>query len=149
MTRTLESRFWSKVNQSDMNGCWIWTGRQNGFGYGLIAEHGSRMISRRRLMAHRVAYELLVGPIPDGLTLDHLCRTRLCVNPAHLEPVTKKVNLLRSPYTWGGRNSRKTTCPKGHPLSGENLLVSRGKRICRTCKRSHEAARRARLRGAA
>lgn len=89
-TSPLEARFWPKVNKTDS--CWLWTGAKTGAGYGMIREvgHGGKM-----LMAHRVAYELLVGPIPEGLFLDHLCRTPLCVNPAHLEPVTCRENMRR------------------------------------------------------
>jgi transcriptional regulator with XRE-family HTH domain len=73
----------------DANGCWIWLGRINGFGYGEIK------CGERRLKAHRVSYEHHVGPIPEGLDLDHLCRVRPCVNPEHLEPVTRSENVRR------------------------------------------------------
>jgi hypothetical protein len=124
------------------DGCWVWTGMLNGRGYGLVKHLG------RRLMVHRVAYELMVTEIPDGLFLDHLCRVRACANPYHLDPVTNATNLLRG-EGFGARNSRKTKCANGHPLVGANLLVSGGQRICRTCKRARGAARRERLRSAA
>ena len=86
-------------------------------------------------LAHRVAYELQVGPIPVGLQLDHLCRVRSCVNPAHLEPVTSAENTRR------GLRAMKTHCPQGHPYAGENLLIRpTGQRRCRTC---HLAGKRA------
>lgn len=126
----------------DGSGCWLWLGMQNGAGYGLVKHVG------RRLMVHRVTYELMIAEVPDGLVLDHLCRVRRCANPYHLEPVTNTVNLLRG-EGFGARNARKTSCDSGHPLSGANLLISCDQRVCRTCKRTKEAARRARVRSAA
>lgn len=84
-------RFWTKVHLPSDDGCWVWTASQNGTGYGALTIAGARKL------AHRLAYAHLVGPIPDGLDLDHLCRNRMCVNPAHLEPVTRRENLRRSP----------------------------------------------------
>ena len=107
--------------------CWLWTGTKNDKGYSYFRLRGK---SRR---AHRVAYEHFVGPIPAGLVIDHLCRNRGCVNPAHLEPVTVKVNTARGPHS----NESKTHCKHGHPLHGDNLkLRDRGdyiERVCRTC----------------
>ena len=128
----VEERFWSKVEQG--NDCWIWTGVPNGDGYGNFwnGESWSR--------AHRWSYEQMVGPIPEGLVIDHLCRVRNCVNPAHLEPVTQSVNFLRGdgPRAAAARNAMRTRCKHGHPLWGENLYVrpSTGHRYCRTCQRS-------------
>lgn len=127
-TQTLEQRFWSKVDNCSRDACWEWTGGINGNGYGQINVAG------RVIGAHRIAYELLVGPIPEGLELDHLCRNRTCVNPAHLEPVTRRENQLRG-QSVSGRNARKTHCPSGHPYSGSNLVVKQGQRRCRACIR--------------
>ena len=85
---TLEERFWFKVNKTDT--CWLWTGALRGDGYGKFH------VKRKWVYAHRFAYELLVGPIPDGLELDHLCRIRNCVRPSHLEPVTHQENMQRA-----------------------------------------------------
>jgi hypothetical protein len=93
------------------NGCWIWRGATVGQkGYGVIKrQSGIRM-------AHRYFYETLVGPVPEGLVLDHLCRNRRCVNPAHLEPVTSWVNTMRG-ETPARENAEKTLCKRGHPLT--------------------------------
>lgn len=123
---TASRRFWSKVEKTDTH--WLWTGNsvRNGYGYFNITEGVGRL-------AHRFAYEELVGEIPEGLTIDHLCRVRACVNPAHLEAVTLQENIRRIPHP----NSAKTHCPKGHPYAGDNLYVDRktGARGCVECGR--------------
>lgn len=107
-----------------IRGCWEWTGAKNAGGYGVC----------RGQQAHRASYELLVGPIPAGLQLDHLCRNRACVNPDHLEPVTRKVNILRGEGV-AAKNARKTHCLNGHELTGHNLIQHKGGRECRACAR--------------
>jgi hypothetical protein len=103
--------------------------RTNSNGYGQIKD-GKGMV-----YAHRYAYELLVGPIPPGTELDHLCRVRHCVNPAHLEAVAHRDNLLRGD-TIPGRNARKTECPRGHLFEAENTYRDTlGRRKCRECAR--------------
>ena len=132
---TLESRFWVRVDKSDS--CWLWVGGRDGDGYGELKA------GRKKIMAHRFAYEILVGPIPDSLTLDHLCRVRVCVNPDHLEPVTSVINVMRGESPWA-INARKTHCVRGHLLEGSNLCERKdGRRECRTCTRQRHAARRA------
>jgi hypothetical protein len=127
----LEDRFWTKVRELP-NGCWEWGASVSPSGYGVIREGGGGSPSK---VAHRVAYEFVVGKIPEGLCIDHLCRNRACVNPAHLEPVTMRENLLRG-EGWAGRHARKTHCPSGHPYSGPNLARgSKGERRCRACAR--------------
>lgn len=111
-------------------GCWNWTGYINRDGYGV----GS--LKRKSGAAHRLVFAFHKGPIPEGLTLDHLCRNRRCVNPDHLEPVSIRENLLRGD-TFQARNAAKTHCIHGHPLSGNNLYIhpGRGVRDCRICRR--------------
>lgn len=111
--------------------CWLWVGRLSPKGYGEFS------YLSRCTRAHRTAYLLFVGPIPDGLQLDHLCRVRHCVNPGHLEPVTCRENLLRSPETLATRQLARTSCPRGHGYTPENTRVRPdGRRECRTCARA-------------
>ena len=130
-TRGLWDRFWEKVDAS--GDCWEWTAAATGAGYGAIWVDG------RMELAHRKAFELLVGPIPAE-TLDHLCLNRLCVNPDHLEPVSRAENTSR-----GFRPGRNLThCKRGHPFDAKNTHYrKRGGRECRTCHRDGEARRRA------
>lgn len=107
--------------------CWLWCG-----GSRLKGGYVQTSFGGRRLLVHRWAYELLVGPIPEGLTIDHLCRSPSCVRPSHLEPVTRRENNLRSNNV-GGVNARKTHCPAGHPYDETNTIHYRDMRYCRPC----------------
>lgn len=142
-----ERRFWSKVDKTQ--GCWRWTGEVGPKGYGRFRVGG------RGFLAHRFAYELMVGPIPDGYTIDHVrangCTSKACVKaiadehgPAHLEPVTNQENNLRGD-SYSGRNARKTHCPAGHPYDDVNTYITpKGFRQCRMCRRQRDRRRLAR-----
>ena len=137
------SRFWLKVNKGGPvhptlgTACWLWTASLNSDGYGNFRFAG---VSAK---AHRIAYEMCVGPIPDGLELDHLCRIPSCVNPAHLDPVTHVENCRRGLAGKHGYHLRKTHCPRGHAYAGENLYARNGQRDCRECIRRRGRKRRA------
>jgi len=125
VTDLLPPRLADKVDNTGT--CWIWTGAKNAKGYGSVGIGG-----RKTALAHRTVYELLAAPIPEGMTLDHLCMVKACVNPEHLEPVTREENASRYARTI-------TECVKGHPLSGDNLvtLTRRNgtvRRVCRACR---------------
>lgn len=101
--------------------CWTWVGAASSGRYGCVGHDG------RSVLTHRRSYELLVGPIPTGLQIDHLCRNTLCCNPAHLEPVTARTNVLRA--------LRQTSCVRGHEYTPENTIWKKEgtQRNCRTC----------------
>lgn len=121
-------RFWEKCIPEPMSGCWLWLASRSREGYARIA--AATLMGRRWVPAMQLSYVLLVGAIPDGLELDHRCRVRACVNPAHLEPVTHAENMRRGHY------ALLTACPLGHPLDGDNLYLNPdGSRECRTCRR--------------
>ena len=127
------------------SGCWLWiAGKSVGYGH--------LMLKGVHMWAHRVSYERHIGPIPPGLEIDHLCRMRACVNPAHLEPVTRGTNILRG-LSPSAINARKTHCPKGHQYDAVYPQRGRLGRRCTTCSRERDAQRyrdaRAKLRGGA
>lgn len=129
-TATLPRRWLIKLSVGD--GCWEWQGVIVRGGYGAI-DDGKGV----KLFAHRVAYELLVGPIPAGLQLDHLCRNTRCVRPDHLEAVTPRENYLRG-VGFVAQNARKTHCPQRHEYDEANTYVYRGMRYCRECQRERK-----------
>lgn len=121
------------------DGCWEWTGV-------LSAGYGQIWLDGRMQGAHRVLYEIMVGPIPDGLQIDHLCRNRKCIRPGHLEPVTGSENLRRIPAGIMGKFQRsKTECSEGHPYSDMNTYrYPDGRRACRICRVEWQRAYRRR-----
>lgn len=138
MRRPLIDRMMEKI-RTDADGCWVWVGARCGgkhSRYGMIKNNG------KPLMAHRASYEAHVGPIANGLVIDHLCRNTFCINPAHLEAVTQQENVLR------GAGAMKPHCPHGHDMSGDNLRIQKTKsssrRICATCHVEQNRAWRAR-----
>ncbi len=129
---TIEDSFY-KFARVDSSGCWLWAGALSKDGYGLL----------RKFQAHRFAYALVNGEIPDGKEIDHLCNVRRCVNPAHLEAVSRKENVRRA-WDRGSNEHRrnrlaaihlsKTHCKRGHPYSAENTRIDDvGARRCKTC----------------
>lgn len=122
------------------DGCWYWTGQVNKGGYGRVRDDAAN--GSRTVQAHRYVYEHLVGEIAEGLTLDHLCRRRRCVNPEHLDPCTIGENVHRSERTAASTNAAKTHCAHGHEFTADNTrLDADGHRVCRTCRRINALAR--------
>ena len=123
-----EVSFFKRVKKTDS--CWEWIGCKNDGGYGTFHKRNAPFKTQK---AHRISYQLLVGPIPYGLSMDHLCRNRWCVNPNHLEPVTHKINVAR-----GLGNGSKTHCPRGHAYDEKNTRkrIKRGYwyRSCKKCE---------------
>ena len=146
---TFTERFWTKVDQGDVDSCWHWRGCVSRNGYGRVAA-GFHLGGPKVWNASRVAYTLAVGPVPAGAELDHVCHSRdtgcsggpcahrSCVNPSHLEPVTHLENALR-------RESRLSTCINGHPKTAENRSPNgpQGATKCKVCHRERARARRA------
>ncbi len=130
---TSEDRFWMKVNKQgplfDGTPCYLWTGVTDKYGYGF-----RRIAKRKTVKVHRWAYETFVAPIPEGLTIDHLCRVRNCVNTAHLEPVTLLENIERG-ATHRNPNRIHNQCIAGHFMDEENTYRNGKRRFCKECQR--------------
>lgn len=132
MRLPLETRFWLKVKVINPTDCWEWQATKNKQGYGLFSDRHGHWI-----LAHRFAFQLVKGNIPEGLTLDHLCRNHSCCNPAHLEAVAIGENVRRGIGTQlaAQRQRDKTHCPQGHPYNEANTYIApNGARHCRLCR---------------
>jgi hypothetical protein len=114
-------------HQSSFEPCWEWLGAKSA-GYGRIKVQG------KVCMAHRISYEYFIGPIPEGLEIDHLCRTPACINPAHLEPVTGSINAKRGLTG----NKKRDFCKNGHKFSSDNVLMDGKERRCKPCRRANK-----------
>ena len=130
--KSLAERFENKYVVHPENGCWLWAGYVQGNGYGKIQRGGANHVT----FAHRVAYESHKGPIPEGLQIDHVCRNRACVNPAHLRAVAQEANKAC------GERPMRTHCNHGHEFSQANTSWHHGYRRCKTCHREQESARK-------
>ncbi len=149
----LLDRLWSRIEVREPDECWPWGGNLNDYGYGRISSGGR---GGSILMVHRLVYEQLVGPIPEGMTIDHKCHNnsgcmlgvdcphRKCCNPQHMEPVPGVENLRRG--TAGLRQKMRTHCPRNHEYSEENTLIKvcngRPKRFCKECAKTYHLRRR-------
>lgn len=131
--------FLARVEVKGPDDCWLWQGpsfETHGNRYGALYEpKGTRR--GRQVIAHRRAFELFCDDAIEGMVIDHVCRNGLCVNPAHLEAVTNRENILRGEGACA-QNARKTHCLRGHPLRGANLRMRRGRRICVECDRARQ-----------
>lgn len=138
----IQDRLWRHIEPEPMSGCWVWVANRYVAGYGQTSVGSKTDGSVRKKYVHRLMYELMRGPIPVGLNIDHLCRMPSCVNPDHLEPVTQRENLLRGEGIIA-RASKATHCPYGHSL--DDAYVYYGKRRCRPCAVERSRRQRAKL----
>lgn len=142
MKITMLERLMRKVEMVTESGCWIWMASINAWGYGCFAIRGKG--KTRSKLAHRIAYTLFKGPISKDKEIDHLCRVRCCVNPDHLEAVTRRVNVHRG-ISPPALNKKKLVCSRGHLLSGSNCYFYDGGRHCKECYNICKRKRRLQL----
>lgn len=154
--RPLEVRFWEKVEKHGPDECWPWLGAQAG-----KSPRGALWEGGKVIYAHRIALQLAGVEIPAGLVVDHLCKNGLCMNPAHMRVTTQKINSTENSDSPMAKNSRKTHCVRGHPLSGDNIRIEHkptrytrnGRRIgrcttrvCLACRAERQRERIAKMR---
>lgn len=134
-SKTLKQRFLAKIKKE--NGCWVWTASKvkTKLSYGQIWD------GERLQLSHRVSYQIYKGKIPKGMTIDHMCRNTLCVNPEHLRVLSLRDNILAGDGPTA-KNYRKKFCVHGHPLKPGNFKKTKYGRICRTCSNAQNRKRR-------
>lgn len=142
VTDAIRERFAKRVRVDSATGCWQWTGLLTAGGYGVLPVRADGRTAHLR--AHRLAYAIHIGPLDDTLTIDHLCRVRSCVNPAHLEQVPQRVNILRGEAD-SAYYARRSRCLRGHLFDEKNTRQTAHGRMCRACGRIRSAESRARL----
>lgn len=150
MLPSLNERFWAKVELAGPDECWLWAGLILNTGYGQIAVGSRTDGTFRQLATHRYAYELLVDKIPPGMTIDHLCLVRNCVNPIHMEVVTRAENTLRAGSLEKARAASlakrraQTHCKRGHPFDEANTYrpPNGNHRVCRICHTAFKHSQR-------
>ncbi len=134
-SRPLHKRLWEKANKTET--CWLWTAYINKFGYGVIGTY-----DKKTALAHRVSFELTKGPIPEGLEINHLCEVKNCINPDHLEAITRAEHILKTDFQGGKYQKNKTHCVNGHSFQETDVYITKeGHRKCRACGRAADKRR--------
>lgn len=134
--RSVYQRLWAKVDRLHPNGCWVWTGTVNGGGYGTIGVGSRSDGTKKKVLAHRVAFEWFKGEIPEGHDVCHTCDNPRCVNPDHLFIGTRAENMQDCSRKGRARKPTATHCKNGHPFSDENTIHTGTQRACRICRRA-------------
>jgi hypothetical protein len=146
---TPEERFWRFVEMNPISGCWNWIGSIQGKGYKIGQGYGSLRVNNKNILAHRLSYKMHVGPIPEGMQIDHrVCRNKKCVNPDHLVLCTPMENGFQ-PDGGPWLNASKTFCPKGHEYTPDNIYFTKRGRKCKTCHLAYQHENREKNRSAA